>query len=239
MGMFDREQDVIDKANELLASDLSSADEWRGHYRTLLASYDRLVRQFERLLKMSDCVEADLIAARRIADFHATHDHLTGIFNRGAILGILEKEIVRSIREKNPLVVIMLDLDRFKKINDEHGHLAGDAVLREVSARIPRGLRPYDSVGRYGGEEFVVICPGCGRSAAAAVGERIRALFDGKPVETAESPIDVTISLGVVAMREGEGVTVDTLIRCADEALYRAKNSGRNRLELSAFSGPA
>src|SRR5579862_821074 len=106
--------------------------------------------------------------------FKATHDTLTAIWNRGAILETLDREIIRARREGPSLGVLIADLDHFKGVNDNYGHLIGDAVLREVTRRMKSEVRPYDAVGRYGGEEFLILLPGCDRRAAEDKAEHLR-----------------------------------------------------------------
>src|SRR4029077_3444660 len=119
-------------------------------------------------------LQEDLIRAREDLRFQATHDVLTGIWNRRAILDLLHREIERAARFHASTGVLMLDLDQFKKINDTYGHLTGDAVLKETAQRITQVVRSYDFVGRYGGEEFLVLLPGCDKEQAEQSGERIR-----------------------------------------------------------------
>jgi diguanylate cyclase (GGDEF)-like protein len=178
-------------------------------------------------------------AGRRISELEqqlrlkASHDALTGIYNRGALLEILEKELVRHARDARPVSIIFGDLDHFKRINDEHGHLAGDAVLREVSRRVGAVLRPYDSLGRYGGEELMIVLPSCDRDGALEVAERVRAVVAAQPVATAFGAIPSALSIGVAVAEGGAAVSSQKLIQLADEALYRAKLAGRNRVELA------
>lgn len=174
----------------------------------------------------------DLMAAREALHYEATHDGLSGIWNRSAILDILHKELCRAQREQTPLGVVIGDVDYFKEVNDRYGHLAGDAVLRELARRIASNIRPYDSVGRYGGEEFILVLPNCGRNISRKMADRLRKSFRDRPMETAEGSFNVTMSFGITAY-EGKGACdVDTMIREADEALYRAKHLGRNRVEM-------
>jgi diguanylate cyclase (GGDEF)-like protein len=179
-------------------------------------------------------------AGRRISELEqqlrlkATHDALTGIYNRGALLEILEKELVRHGRDARPVSIIFADLDHFKRINDQHGHLAGDAVLREVSRRAGAVLRPYDSLGRYGGEELLIVLPACARDGALEVAERVRAAVAALPVETDFGAIPCSLSIGVAVAGEGVTITSQKLIHLADDALYRAKQGGRNRVELAS-----
>ncbi len=127
----------------------------------------------------------------------------------------------------------MADIDHFKHINDMHGHLVGDAVLREVAGRLRDVLRPYDAVGRYGGEEFLVVLPGCDGTSATGLAERLRQHVAAKPVETPQGDVAVTLSLGVAAW-EGVGAADPVeLLRAADGAMYCAKSAGRNRTMLA------
>lgn len=163
----------------------------------------------------------------------ATRDALTRIYNRGAILDILEQEIARHQRDGNPLAILFADLDHFKKVNDTYGHLAGDAVLREVTQRIANALRPYDSLGRYGGEELLLTLPACSAEKAGEVAERIRHIVHATLIKTDYGMIAASVSIGVTALAPREQVSINVLLQRADEALYRAKNNGRNRVEMA------
>jgi two-component system cell cycle response regulator len=174
-----------------------------------------------------------LIDARESLRLQATHDALTGLWNRAAILDILERELVRSRRQAIHLTLILADLDFFKHINDRFGHQAGDIVLREVARRMRSVLRPYDAVGRYGGEEFIVVVPACEGASSLSLAERIRAEISSNPILTPEEPVSVTVSLGVATVSNGTVPAPDLLIRAADLALYRAKQEGRNRSTMA------
>ena len=192
-----------------------------------------------------DELRVRLRAARRILDLQdtllqkqeqlkslATHDPLTGLLNHVAILDILENELDRSSRGDNPVSVIMADIDHFKGVNDTWGHIAGDAVLRGVSAIIIRSMRKYDSPGRYGGEEFLCVIPGCGLKEALGIARRINATVAEKPFDTSEGMISTTISLGVaISGAQWKKVSGEELVHLADQAMYRAKDNGRNRVE--------
>ena len=190
---------------------------------------DELKTQMETLQK-------DLAAGEDYR-FQATHDSLTGAWNRAAILDFLKRELVRAQREGTWVGVILADLDHFKNVNDVYGHLAGDAVLREVAQRISACVREYDAVGRYGGEEFLVVLPGCEEEPVRHA-ERIRALVSAEPVSATEGAIPMTLSLGAALSSEAL-CDIEGLIRAADVALYRAKRSGRNRVEAASAAAEA
>lgn len=177
-------------------------------------------------------LQVELIAARETLRIQATHDSLTGMWNHTEIINILEKELERSKRDKSSVGIIMADLDNFKQINDTYGHQNGDIVLCEISHRITSVLRPYDSIGRYGGEEFLMVLPGCELKSAARTAERLckGVGFDG--IEISSGKILTSVSAGVASSQGVEEITAEVLIKRADEALYKAKNLGRNRVEM-------
>jgi diguanylate cyclase (GGDEF)-like protein len=155
----------------------------------------------------------------------ASTDPLTDVYNRGRIEELLRQEIARAGRYGQPFAVLLLDLDYFKKVNDRFGHSVGDTVLKEIAAAVQRQLRETDALGRWGGEEFLVLCPGTGQEEAVAIAERLRRLVEGLA-------FGVTISCGLTEYRHGD--TVDVLINRADRALYGAKRDGRNTVRLAA-----
>ena len=173
-------------------------------------------------------LQQQLMEAREALRVQATHDALTGLFNRGRVLEILAAEIARSERELRRLAVLMVDLDRFKQINDTLGHQAGDAVLREAARRMQAATRQYDAPGRYGGEEFLIVLPGCGAREGYAQAERIREAFAREPFAAGTDSLAVTCSIGVSSRHACAAGDADCLIREADAALYDAKNRGRN-----------
>ncbi len=160
----------------------------------------------------------------------ATYDTLTGVLNRRAIFERLAQERARVERDEQNISVILFDIDHFKRVNDRHGHAAGDAVLVEVAHRMKEALRPYDEIGRYGGEEFLMVLPGCPGPTAAEVAERLRRHLSETPIESNAGPLMITASFGV-AHCTGD-LTDEALVSVADDALYRAKRAGRNRVEL-------
>ncbi|MGD0089848.1 MAG: diguanylate cyclase [Planctomycetota bacterium] len=182
------------------------------------------VRAAQRIIGLQN----KLVAAQERLREQATHDALTGIWNRRGIFDALGRELERAQRQDTALAVLMTDLDYFKRVNDSYGHLVGDEVLKEAARRICEALRPYDSVGRYGGEEFLVVAPACEDPQAMDMAERIRGMFAGHPLQTSVAAIPLTLSLGVVALRKGQKAKLDKLLSAADEALYKAKDGGRN-----------
>lgn len=183
----------------------------------------------ERVLNLQD----ELIAARDALKFQATHDALTGVANRGAILETISRELARARREQSALAMVMIDIDHFKEINDAHGHLTGDAILRGVALRLSSLIRPYDAFGRYGGEEFVILAPCATSTNALCLAERLRKGIESSTFETRTEKIHLTISLGVAFSSHGGVRDTRTLVQAADAALYRSKTAGRNRAELA------
>lgn len=183
----------------------------------------------ERILDLQDA----LIATQENLRFQATHDALTGIFNRRVILDEVSRERSRQLREGGSFGIILADLDHFKNINDTYGHSTGDSVLKEAALRMKNCLRQYDTVGRYGGEEFLIVVPSLEAHGALGLAERIRKAMESAPVATNGHEVGITVSLGVAVSGGGEPYDPEHLVNLADEALYHAKERGRNRSELA------
>ena len=179
-------------------------------------------------------LQNELLAAREILQAKASHDSLTGLWNHEEILGNLRQELARGEREGECVSVIMADIDNFKRINDTHGHMVGDEVLRSCARRMQALVRSYDFIGRYGGEEFLFVLPECCRECTVAFAERIRLCICGESMDTSEGMIPVSISLGVASSGKSGGRDADSLVKAADAALYRAKENGRNRVEVAS-----
>ena len=174
-------------------------------------------------------LQQKLFSANEALQFAACHDFLTGLWNRAEILHFLRRELERARRDRTPVGLILADVDHFKKINDTLGHDSGDAVLKSVSQCLSTSLRPYDGVGRYGGEEFLMIIPGCDLQTTVRRANQIREILAGKEIRLPHGTTRVTISMGVTT---AESTTdIDQLVRRADLALYEAKHRGRNRVE--------
>jgi diguanylate cyclase (GGDEF)-like protein len=177
-------------------------------------------------------LQQELIEAREAMRRQATRDSLTGAWNHAAILEVLQRELSRSRRENRPLSLVLVDLDHFKRVNDTHGHLAGDQVLCELVQRMSIALRPNDLIGRVGGEEFLLVLPGCDGPSVRKVCERLRERVRGEPFQAEGRSIPVTASFGAVVY-DRDRYDNDALFRAADAALYRAKAAGRDRIEIA------
>ena len=186
-------------------------------------------------LRMLD-LESRLVEARESLRFKASHDSLTTIWNRGAIIEMLERELSRARRDGSSVGILLADIDHFKRVNDTRGHLVGDEVLRAVTGRLKGEVRSYDSVGRYGGEEFLILLPGCDNPKLTAKAERLVKVVEHSSIGTSTGTVAVTISIGGIASGDCPHADVNKLLLAADTALYRAKVSGRNRSEMAVLS---
>jgi diguanylate cyclase (GGDEF)-like protein len=185
---------------------------------SFVCSSTRLLVTHQRLLRAQEALRKE-----------ATHDGLTGVWNRAAIVDILHRELLRSGRSGSTTGVILADVDRFKSINDTHGHATGDVVLAEVASELIAAVRPYDSVGRYGGEEFLIVAPGCSPKETWELAERVRNSVANRTTSDQVHKLSVTLSLGFGA--GGPECDIESLLNAADKALYQAKRMGRNRVE--------
>jgi two-component system cell cycle response regulator len=224
-GMNDRERKI--KGLELGAND----------YVTKPFDNEELVARVKVHLKLKK-LQDELVRSNELLLELSNTDHLTGLFNRRYMMEALDKEVQRSIRKGGTLSLIMLDIDHFKRVNDEFGHLQGDSVLQMVALHLQKELRSYDCAARYGGEEFVAILPDSSLKDAIFVADRIRLAvqnirFNGPPAK-----LRLTASLGVASFSPEHSSSVDGFIKLADDALYRAKATGRNRVEFHDPENP-
>ncbi len=187
------------------------------------------VRVGQRMIRLQD----RLLAAQEALRFQATHDPLTGIWNRGALFELLRAEAERVQRKATSLSLFLIDLDNFKRMNDEFGHLAGDAILHEVAQRLSAAVRLYDIVGRYGGEEFIVAAAELESERPHQFAERLRLAISSCPIRTSDTSVSVSVSIGVATSDGFVECSIEKLIQIADAALYEAKRKGRNRVEMA------
>ena len=175
-------------------------------------------------------LEEKLVQAREEMRVKATRDGLTSLWNRNSILGAMTAELERSSRTGRPMSVVLCDIDHFKRINDNFGHLVGDLALREVAARLNRSVRVYDAVGRYGGEEFLIVLSDCSSSDLRARAEELRSAVCAPGIAAQGREVSLSISIGAVACEPCESMySMDKILARADLALYQAKHEGRNR----------
>ena len=194
------------------------------------------LRAGARIVELQD----SLIQAREALREQAMHDALTQLLNRRATMDVLLAELSRGNREHKPLTVMMVDIDHFKSVNDKYGHPAGDGVLCEISRRLRISSRTYDAVGRIGGEEFLIVVPGCAAAQGMAQAERLREVVCTRPTKFKDLSINVTVSVGVATMPHPKQDGMEALLALADQALYGAKAGGRNRVEgASAADSPS
>ncbi len=219
---------VYDQESQLVAGLQAGADDYivkpfRAH------ELQARIEAGQRILEMQE----ELLVTRDRLHSQATTDPVTGLWNRSAILDILEKELARATREGTSVGLVLIDLDNFKQVNDAHGHRAGDEVLLECGQRMRGCVRTYDATGRYGGDEYLSVHPRCNLDETVMLGERLRREIAKQHVMLGSAPLWVTASAGVVCSDVFPQASPQELIDLADKALYEAKRGGRNRLELS------
>jgi diguanylate cyclase (GGDEF)-like protein len=212
-----------------------------------LCVMDRAPREFDRsdiksLQDLAALVEAELhrqqlsavqqqlLRELNEAERRASLDCMTRLWNRGYMLRLLESELSAAAESGGSVQAAMIDVDNFKQVNNNHGHPVGDEVLREVAARLRRNLRPADTLGRYGGEEFLLVMTACTQAAAQSVTERILRTVSAEPIASKAGPLPVTVSLGLSSCLPQSKSELGALIEAADRALYEAKHGGRNRV---------
>jgi diguanylate cyclase (GGDEF)-like protein len=200
---------------------------------------ERLVSEELELLTLFSHMVATVLENAHLFQ-SATYESLTGLLRREAVLAALELEFERAVRYGRPLAVGMADIDRFKRVNDSHGHLAGDAVLKLVGQTLKAGLRASDTIGRYGGEEFLFFLPETDLSRSVQVAEKLRTMVAALRTPVAGGvELSVTVSIGVASLDPGVHGTATDLVAAADESLYQAKHQGRNRVVPTVGEEPA
>lgn len=197
-------------------------------YRRLLEDYAKLEAENQKLKRALDIKEIEVRAILTQAHEIANTDVLTFLPNRRKIITDLQEEVIRSNRYGTPLSISILDIDHFKKVNDTYGHTSGDEALRAVAACLRDHIRHPDTIGRYGGEEFLIVLPNSMSRSAADQALRLFQEIRSLKIETNEHVFSVTISMGIAQLKIGEE-TWEQFLHRADEALYTAKNNGRDR----------
>lgn len=219
---------VFDQESQLVAGLQAGADDYivkpfRAH------ELQARIEAGRRILEMQE----ELIVTRDRLHSQATTDPETGLWNRSAILDILEKELARAARDGTTVGLVMTDIDNFKQINEAYGRQAGDEVLLECGQRMRGCVRTYDATGRYGSDEFLSVHPRCNLDESVMLGERLRREIGRQHVMLGQAPLWVTASAGVACSDAFPQATAEQLIDLAEKALHQAKRLGRNRLELA------
>lgn len=215
--------------------DTDTYKELHQSYFLQLASQISVILEKSRLHQELIDLNKQLQETQQILKHEASHDALTGLWNRRAVLELLKRELARARREEQPLTTVIFDIDQFKEVNDKHGHLVGDQVLRTLCQRVVSCLRSTELCGRLGGEEFVIVLSLANGTNVKKVMERVRLACSDRPVETDSGAIAVTISLGAAVVVNPSEVEISDCLAAADRALYRAKASGRNRAEIETI----
>jgi len=220
---------ILLTSKDTRAALVEGLDAGADEYLTKPCNTDELkarLRTGERILQLED----KLVAAREEMRFKATHDALTALWNRGKILEALDE----ALRQFNSMAILMCDIDHFKAVNDKYGHLVGDAVLRDLATRLRRGVRTDDLIGRFGGEEFLVVLNGCDPARLMDRAEQLRRAVSETSFISDAGEISFTVSIGAVAVdRDDSATPSETILNLADAALYQAKREGRNRVVIA------
>lgn len=229
---------ILLTAKDAKADTVAGLEAGADDYLTKPVDYQELLARLRagtRILELED----RLLDAQREMEYLATHDSLTGLWNRLVWKKLLSAEFERVYRNATSFAVLMIDLDHFKSVNDNYGHSAGDALLNKIGDALQSLVRAYDHVGRYGGEEFIILAQELSRDAALDYAERIRATLGQTKVIHEGSPISVTVSIGVAFAERLQEHAPDAMVRMADHALYEAKTRGRNCVFLDSIPHPA
>ncbi len=237
--LYAEEEKIISRANEFISlEEINNLQKLQTEYKNLLDNYKKLFKQSKRLIRMSDKMEAELAITKAELEkyskklkMQATTDTLTGLANRRKITELLKEEIKKLEEDNNNFNIIMIDIDFFKKVNDNYGHPMGDEVIKKVSNHMQDKVGSEGVVGRFGGEEFLTILYKNDIQKAALLADQIRNDIESKKIEFEGKQISVTVSMGIAC--SDETVVYQELLNKADERLYKAKENGRNQVVIS------
>lgn len=251
--LFDSEERVMEHAETII----DGLEETTDLIKTLSAAYKRAVKDQKRMVRLCDRMQEELRAVKERLEGEVTAraqlaeqfrvqaitDGLTGLFNRGHFLELCNHELNSRSRSQDPLSVALLDIDRFKSVNDTYGHAGGDEAIRVISGILQENLRQSDVVARWGGEEFCLLMPRTSAENAHMLADRLRKIIEGTEIREGAAVFSVTASFGVATL-EGANPSpseagidpIDNLFKSADDALYQAKASGRNRVIAAVYA---
>ena len=238
--LYAEEEKIISRANEFISlEEINNVQKLQAEYKNLLDNYKKLFKQSKRLIRMSDKMEAELAITKAELEkyskklkMQATTDTLTGLANRRKITELLKEEIKKLEEDNNNnFNIIMLDIDFFKKVNDNYGHPMGDEVIKKVSNHMQDKVGSEGVVGRFGGEVFLTILYNNNIQEATLLANQIRSDIESKKIEFEGKQISVTVSMGIAC--SSETVVYQELLNKADERLYKAKENGRNQVITS------
>jgi len=246
-GIFQVEDRIMEQAKEILCSDITSITELKKEYELLYNQYGKMLRQTKKLVRMGDNTQKKLIEANELIHEKVHQliqaeeklkklsitDPLTGIYNRRGTYQWIEEQVKRQRRNNRPFTLFIMDIDFFKNINDTHGHQVGDKVLIEITQLMIASVREQDFLGRWGGEEFILILPETDLQGSVVLADKLRKTIEQKEFKIDGNDITITISLGGSCYSTGS--IVDKCLEEADAALYRSKRNGRNRIEIHGY----
>ena len=235
--MRSHENDIIRWAEKVAADVANQNSPILQDFIHLKNSYARLLRHFNQVTRVSDSYQQTLKELNESLNVAARQDPLTGLPNRRKMIEILDTQVERAARYHEMFSILLCDLDRFKTINDTHGHQAGDQVLVLVADALSSLLRKGDVCGRWGGEEFLLCLPHTARDGAHSVAEKLRAGVEALSIPAGDDQVRPTVSVGVSEYEAG--ATLDDTIRRADSAMYAAKQMGRNRVYVIGSASDA
>lgn len=226
--LFWDEEEHLLQAYKLLERSNDKSIDWVTAYREMTSRYGKLLQHTSKLVKISDHAQKNLKKANSKIQEMADTDNLTGLLNRRGARKLIEEEVRKCYRNQTSLALFLMDIDYFKTVNDTWGHMAGDRVLKELAKDMRNNLRVQDILGRWGGEEFILILPDTNQEGANTLSEKIRRNIEKTPIKAGEEKLKITMSLGGTFYDFSKNL--DRNLDYADRALYKSKQNGRNRI---------